>query len=738
MKNNKIYLLFIPFILLIFLTLYRQDNYQLTFTSDNFSTPGAPFGDVAQESPLLTMEAGTYRLSVSYSVDSEAFCMIYSESYVSSDNQPGVIFGEAKLSPETHNVELNFSIPDTIYDLKIGFSGISDPGNIDTVFISTDTAYYYDTVILAVIIILATLLTVYFAKSHKLTLNRKLLTFYFISIAFISTLPLMNDFIIDGHDLSFQLTRIDGIAEGLKDGQFPVRINTIFGNENGYISPMMYPELFLYIPALLRLCGMSVMNSYKLFVFLINLCTVCFSYFCFSKISKSKYVGIMGSALYTMGLYRLMNLYTRGALAEVLAMAFLPFILLGMYQVFWGDEKDYKWLTIGFTGVFGSHIVNTELSLIFCTAFGILSVKQLLQKQRLISLCKAAGLTLLLNLWFILPFLYYYRQDLYILSLNNPIEDYGVYFSQLFNTFISSDGLAIPKGTTVGEIATAAGSVLGLGILLFLLGRWILHKEYSENRTPLESISAFCFLFGIISLLVSSDLFPWDLVKRLPIVGSTLAAVQYPWRYMTMASLFLSLLGALSVFRFADQKKHRQILCTVTVFIAAAASLYYLDSCTQITPRMTSKYDRYDINCLYDGQYYYASTDDNMVFDRVRNVTSSVPMDISEFSKSGSRLSFDFSFDTDSADVWFEVPFFYYDGYEAVLDGETSLTVTRGENDILRILLPSGVTKGSIEVSYEGLWFFRIGDAVTLITLMSLGLWQLKPYLMKIFIRYKQ
>ena len=100
--------------------------------------------------------------------------------------------------------------------------------------------------------------------------------------------------------------------------------------------------------------------------------------------------------------------------------------------------------------------------------------------------------------------------------------------------------------------------------------------------------------------------------------------------------------------------------------------------------------------------------------------------DISEFSKSGSRLSFDFSFDTDSADVWFEVPFFYYDGYEAVLDGETSLTVTRGENDILRILLPSDVTKGSIEVSYEGLWFFRLGDVVTLITILCLFFWKIK------------
>lgn len=75
---------------------------------------------------------------------------------------------------------------------------------------------------------------------------------------------------------------------------------------------------------------------------------------------------------YTLSAYRLINLYTRSAVGEVLATVFLPLLMLGMYQLFYGNYK--KWLTavLAFTALFQSHMISTELALGFAVLFALL------------------------------------------------------------------------------------------------------------------------------------------------------------------------------------------------------------------------------------------------------------------------------------------------------------------------------------------------------------------------------
>ena len=61
-----------------------------------------------------------------------------------------------------------------------------------------------------------------------------------------------------GHDISFHLMRIEGLAEGLKMGQFPVKIQPAWYEGFGYGCSVFYGDLFLYIPACLRLLGVSL------------------------------------------------------------------------------------------------------------------------------------------------------------------------------------------------------------------------------------------------------------------------------------------------------------------------------------------------------------------------------------------------------------------------------------------------------------------------------------------------
>ena len=74
------------------------------------------------------------------------------------------------------------------------------------------------------------------------------------AVAVLTCAPAMtNSGALQGADWSFHLSRIEGIAQGLREGQFPVRVYSIAKNGYGYAPSLFYGELLLYFPAVLRL-----------------------------------------------------------------------------------------------------------------------------------------------------------------------------------------------------------------------------------------------------------------------------------------------------------------------------------------------------------------------------------------------------------------------------------------------------------------------------------------------------
>ena len=101
----------------------------------------------------------------------------------------------------------------------------------------------------------------------------------------------------------------------------------------------MYPELFLYPAIILFKLGFGILFSYKMLIVFATIFTFLTSFYAAKFISKDKKIAWITSMLYSMSLYRLVDIYVRGALGEVLAFIFLPLILVGLYDVLYGDNK---------------------------------------------------------------------------------------------------------------------------------------------------------------------------------------------------------------------------------------------------------------------------------------------------------------------------------------------------------------------------------------------------------------
>ena len=544
-----------------------------------------------------------------------------------------------------------------------------------------------------------------------------------------AVLPLARFALPYAHDLSFHLTRIEGVYEGLLSGQFPVRLNPTALNGYGYIDPVMYPQVFLYIPAFFRLCGMSTLSAYQVFIFMINLATAFSAYHCVLRLSRARPVALVAAAAYTMALYRLINIFTRAALGELLAMVFLPWVILGIYQVFWGDEKEYKTLVAGFTGLISSNILILEISGVLCLIFALVSIQRLGQRTRLLALLKTAGFILLLNLWFIYPFIRVLPTGLNVIihTPANPGED-AVYPAEMFSTFNKALGLSGNLHVPFTGMPLSVGGILGIGVLLWLYGRFVVKKPYPGEEDGeggrLDKIGAWCCLFALGALFTASILFPWKVVAQVPVLGKFLSAVQFPWRYLGIATPLLCIVSALGLYRFMGDTCRRKVL----VFAAIAALMFaaspYIDHYMQDNSQSASlpnKFASFDINYLGGEEYLRIRTNRLALVERPPVIVSSSDgVSIVNYERRYMNLSFDFRSSPPRDGVFLDAPLYYYPGYEARFNGKTILPLGIGENGVVRFFLPPGALAGHVDLRFKSPASYRWMELISLVTVLYL------------------
>ena len=222
---------------------------------------------------------------------------------------------------------------------------------------------------------------------------------------------LMNGGGAQGADWRFHLSRIEGIAQGLREGQFPVRIYSQAKDGYGYAPSLFYGELFLYFPAVLRLLGMSVQGAYRAYLIAVQALTAGISFFSFRQMFRHNKTALLGSILYMLAPYHIYNIYWRTAVGEYTALAFLPLIpaaLTLLYGPALPGRRQARLacgeLTVAFGALVQTHMISLELAALACGVFCLWHFRRTFVWPVLRVWLAAAALVVLLNLWFLLPF----------------------------------------------------------------------------------------------------------------------------------------------------------------------------------------------------------------------------------------------------------------------------------------------------------------------------------------------
>lgn len=335
--------------------------------------------------------------------------------------------------------------------------------------------------------------------------------------------------------------RIVEMNRSLADGEFPVRWSKNFGF--GYGMPLFnfYAPLPYYIAQVPYGLTHDVVLSIKFLYFLNGAFAFAGMYLLARDLWQQKtnthvsVSGIIAATAFSFSTYRALDLYVRGAIGEVFAMALLPFALWGMLQIVRGAISGVLITSVSLAGVLLSHNLIGMISVPLTLFWG--GVLLVLERQRkqvshpAIFVTIAVLLTIGLSAFYTLPA--YIEKDATRVeqTITTGDFDFHKHFVAFRQLFVGVWGYGASGADLYDDVSfalgTAAWFLLAISFVLVL----------RKGSTMQKKLFSIIFLFFVFSLVMTTN-------KSLPIWehASVLKFMQFPWRFLTFAHVFLSLM----------------------------------------------------------------------------------------------------------------------------------------------------------------------------------------------------
>ena len=508
----------------------------------------------------------------------------------------------------------------------------------------------------------------------KITLNKRNIIIFFIILTIISCLDLFRDGLTFEMDNIFHFHRIIAVSDNLKIGKMiPVYFDYL--NGFGYANGLFYPDLFLYIPALLHSLGLNLIISVKIFIVLINFFSLITMYISIKRITKNEKCGIIGSVLYSLSLYKFTDIYLRGALGESIVFVFLPLFILGIYEIFYGDNQNKYYLTISLVGICYSHVISFYLTCFFLVAFIIINIKKLKDKDKLKNLTISILISILITSSFWVPFLEQYMQNKFSFKYFSPVYENIVPIVALIMDFPIKDLFSawIPPG---------------IGLCYFIV--IYIFFRYQKKLIKKDKFLTTLFILGIVSIIFACCGLLWEI----DIFYKIFSIIQFPWRFYLFATIFIIMATSIFFNYYKNIKLIKIVLIYVIVmFLVNTILLNYKLHINEVfysNQIMNGEYlpDNFDINTInnYKNENIEYHRENEKTIINIKNKTEII-----------------------------ELPLIYYKGYKAC-DNEKCYKLQKSDNGLLEVNVD--MKTNNLTVWYEGTTLFKMSKYISLFGLI--------------------
>ena len=535
---------------------------------------------------------------------------------------------------------------------------------------------------------------------------------FLIILTIISCYPLFNaDTYVRGEDMFFHITRVKGIAEGLRAGYFPVRDEPYWLNGYGYGTGFYYPDVFLYVPALLTLCGVGLLSAYKVFLVLCTFFSVLSMWYAVYRISDSRMGGCAAAVLYAFAAYRLSNLYYRGTVGETQAAMFLPLIILGLYEIFYDEKHRWTNFAFGFLGLLCCHVISLTMAGVITAVVLLTQLPKIIRDKAILpALLKSVLLVVGLGAFFWLPMA---EQ-----SLTNPNLKVNSVLTS--GTAKLNFNYAFPPANLFlrfhdWNYAYQARCIYpGWAFWLVPLLRIPLWKTDDRRVRRAD----FMLVLSFVLLWLCTTAFPWKLFMGF------VTRIQFAYRLLLPAAALNAVCGGIYFMKLIEGRKTS---LGAAAFAALACFCFVFTAYPVLNESVRNRTVAKDLFVMQDnrvsGAEYmpvgletdFPAKNADTVFIEEGNVTPTITF----HDRQGLSFTFSYELPEGSGEVRFTVPFIYYTGFRAELETEdSSVTELPVEWDSrgLTAVGNAGAERGTIRVWYAKTAAQIVGEIITLLT----------------------
>lgn len=387
----------------------------------------------------------------------------------------------------------------------------------------------------------------------NLSLNRKskvlIILLGYLFIAGIMYLTFQSKSIWYGDDVYYQFQRTQGISKSLKEGLLP-SISTINFGEIGYAVNIFYPWITLLPFGIVSLFNGNPISAFYMALFIYFLASLLISHYSMYEFSGSHLQALIFTLIYNFSTYRLIDLLSRAALAEYIATIFLPLCFLGFYETFFRNYHKWYLFALGFGAIILTHVLTTFMTMLIFIVFLLFNFMKIKPfKEHTTALIKAVVTTILITSIYTGPFI----------------------LEELFQKFPKPDpqilkGLELTKFLKVTMQSNASRFVEGnlynpglIVLVILIVGAIYFVKFNSLNKK--------IYLMGLALFLISTNLFPWNVLQNTPI-----SVIQYPYRLLIFATLFAAVSGSLMITELVHQRDIKiqwgvAVLCGILMMV---------------------------------------------------------------------------------------------------------------------------------------------------------------------------
>lgn len=360
-------------------------------------------------------------------------------------------------------------------------------------------------------------------------------------IAIPSFVSLLNPWYFSVHDFQ-HIARLFLLDQGIHQGYLFPRWVDVLGFNFGYPLFNFYPPFIYYISEMYRLIGASYIWSVKAMIISGYLLGAVGMYLLGLKVIRSKVVGLVTATLFTFFTYHAVLVYVRGAFAEFYGMNLLPFAFLSLELL---REKATVRRAVFFGVIVAllimSHVFVAFPFIFFCAIYVLGSSFYVSKRFKYVVYVALGGLLgALLSAFYWLPSMLERKFTLVDSILTKELASYSIHFIQPSQLWFSQwgyggSGLGLTDGMSfqLGKIQIGL-AVLSLILFLFL----ILKKKIDTKYAIRYAVYVAMLLFSLFMTTEYSRII-WDAIQPLQYL-------QFPWRFLTFAGIFISLLGGYS------------------------------------------------------------------------------------------------------------------------------------------------------------------------------------------------